>query len=142
MDDGLREAHALAITFRKLPDDLVSNVRDGAALAGVVDPCAQVRPGQPLELADECQILGNPHFRINRRSLGQISDALFHFERLFENVESGHRGRAAGGRQEARQHAHRRGFAGAVRSQKSDDLPSLDFKRDLVHSRCVCVPFR
>ncbi len=43
VDDRLGEAHALAVTFRKLPDDLVSNVRDGAALAGVIHPAPQLR---------------------------------------------------------------------------------------------------
>ena len=49
VDDGLRQADALAVAFGELPDQLVSDVGDGAALAGVIDArCASPTPHSPL----------------------------------------------------------------------------------------------
>ena len=47
-----------------------------------------------------------------------------------------------GGRQEAGEHAHRGGFAGAVRPQEADDLAFFYFERDVVDSDVAGVSLR
>ena len=48
------------------------------------------------------------------------------------HVEAGDVGCARGGRKKAREDAHRGGFAGAVRTEKPDDLAFFDFERNIV----------
>src|SRR6266567_5254648 len=141
MNDGLCQADALAIALRKLTDDLVLDVGDCAPFAGVVDPALEVSSRDPLYAADKGQVLPNPHFRVNRRRFGEIANALFYFEWLFEDIETRHGGRAARRRQKTSEHAHRRCLARAVRAEKANDLPLLDLEGDLVNSRVMGVPF-
>ena len=50
-------------------------------------------------------------------------------------------GRACGRRQEAGEHAHGGGFAGAVGAEKSDDLSLSHFKGDVIDGSRAGVPF-
>ncbi len=51
---------------------------------------------------------------------------------LLEDVETGDVGGALAGRKKTGQDAHGRGFPGAVGAQEADDLPFLNFKRDMI----------
>src|SRR5690606_30648357 len=53
-------------------------------------------------------------------------------EGAVEHVVAVHFRRAAGGRDETRQDAHRRGLARTVRAEKADDLTLADFELDVV----------
>src|SRR4029077_9696411 len=72
VDDGLGETDTLAITLGELAEELVFDVGNSAALADVFDSIAQLAAEQSLEVADELEIFGGAHFRIERRGLGQV----------------------------------------------------------------------
>jgi hypothetical protein len=110
-----------------------------APVANLIDAGGQIAARHALELADERKIFGDFHFRINRGRFGKISDASFDFEGLLQHIETGHGGSAGGGRQKARQYAHRRGLARAIRPEKTDDLPFLYFEGNVVDSHRACV---
>src|SRR5690606_3797446 len=74
--------------------------------------------------------------------LGQVSDRAPRGERLGEDVVAGDRRRAVGGRQEAGQHAHRRGLAGAVGAEEPHHLARRDPEGDVVHRHEVAVALR
>jgi len=88
----------------------------------------QLRAGKSLQPPNERQVFGGSHLMIKRRRLGEIADALLNFERRFDDIKTGNCRRARAGRQKARQHPHRGRLAGAIRSQKADDLAFLDLK--------------
>ena len=142
VDDGLREADALPVAFRKLADQLVADIADGAALHDFVDAARRDRSADALELADEVEVLADLHFRVERRRFGQVADALLHLHRLLHDVEAGDIAVPAVGRQEAGENAHGGGFPGAVRAEEADDLPLFHFKGDIVDSDVACVSLR
>src|SRR6202012_1665658 len=53
-----------------------------------------------------------------------------------------HCGGARSRRHKARQHAHRRGFAGAVGAEKTDDLSFLHLEGNVVNSSMPGIPLR
>src|SRR6266404_5801182 len=97
MDDGLREADALTIALGEFAEQLVLNIDNGAALANIIDALGEIRFGKTFQAADKLQIFGGAHFRIQRRRLRQIANALLHLEGLLEDVEASDRGGARRG---------------------------------------------
>src|SRR5208282_6936863 len=85
------------------------------------------------ETRDGIQIAFHAHFRVERRVLWQVTDAFAHFERIFEDVETRQPGRPAGGRQEAREDAHRGGLPGSVGAEETQDFAFIHAKGNLVH---------
>jgi len=61
---------------------------------------------------------------------------------MSENVESGDACAAGSRRHEARQDAHRRGFAGAVRPEKSHDFALANLEIQILDGGLTSVPFR
>ena len=61
---------------------------------------------------------------------------------LREHVEPGHPRGAGGRRHETRQDAHGRGFAGAVRPEKTDDFAAADRKGQSPHGGVTGVSLR
>src|ERR1019366_3595251 len=142
MNNGLRQANALAVAFRQLPDKLVPDVGDRATFAGVINPTAQFGSAKSLELADKGQVLSGTHFGVKGWRFREITDVLLHFERLLENVEPCYRGRPGRWRQKTRQHPHGRRLARPVGSEEADDLTLLHLEGDLVDGSIMGVPFR
>ena len=114
MNDSLCQPHALPVTFRKLADQFIADVAHCAALSHFAHPAGNIGAGDTLQPADEREVFGNLHFRVKRRRFGQIADALLHFVGILEDVVSSYSGGARGGWEEAGQHPHSGGFAGAV----------------------------
>ena len=85
-----------------------------------------------LELGAIGQVFLDAHLRIERDAFGQIADALADLHRLRHDVEAGHAGDAAGGRQIGGQDAHDGRLAGAVVAEQADDLVLLDLETDVV----------
>jgi hypothetical protein len=63
-------------------------------------------------------------------------------KRLFKHIESGDARAAGSRRHEARQDAHGRGLAGAVRSEKSHDFAPANLEIQILNSSLTSVPFR
>ena len=98
--------------------------------------------GTPFYLRHEIQILFDGHVGIERRRFRQVSRPALGFDRLIEDVEPGDDGLAFGRRHVAGQDPHRRGLAGAVRTEKAENFAALDAEADVVDGGDAAVLFR
>src|SRR6058998_2495906 len=142
MQDGLSEADALPVALRQLARDAVPHVSQAAALHRVLDPPAHLRARYTLDARHELQVLAHAHVRVEGRRLGEVADAALHLVSLLEDVESRQARRALRRRLEAREDAHGRRLAGAVRSQETDDVALPDLEADAVDGALAGVHFR
>ena len=94
--------------------------------------------GTTLEIINKNKIFLHGHISVERRLLGQIADALFDFQRRIQHIQAVHDDPAGGGRKITGQNVHGRALSGAVRPQKTHDLPGTHFKADVIH-RAVCA---
>src|SRR5260370_4188040 len=140
VNDSLRQADPLAVAFRQFSEQLVLHVPDRAALANRIDALAQLDTRKPLKPPHKSEVLCGPHFQIKRRRLRQIAYAPFDFEWRFEDVKTGNCRRTRTWWQKARQYPHGGRLAGAVWSQKADDLSLLDLEGDVIHCRVSRIP--
>ena len=88
--------------------------------------------GQAEEMGMELEILPNGQFIVERERLRHVADALAcrhvaGVERATEKKRHPFRGR-----QQAREHLHRRALAAAVRAEKAEDLAGLDAEAHVI----------
>ena len=132
--DRLGEADALAVALRQRADHATPHVRETAALESAIHLLAQAAARHILQLRHEREVALDVHLGIQGWRLGQVSNGPPCRERIGEHVVAVDHGRAVRRRNEARQHAHRRGLARAVRPEEPHDLALRDFEGDVVHS--------
>ncbi len=101
-----------------------------------------VHRGRQLQLGDKGQILLHRHVGVQGRRFRQVPDAAFRLDRLRKHIKPGDRRRAIGGRHVPGQHAHGRGFAGSVGSEKSKNFALFHTEADIVNRRKGPVAFR
>ena len=89
--------------------------------------------GQAVDPAEEVQVFLGGQVLIEGKALGHVADVLFDPVVFPDDVEAAHPAGAAGGQQQAVQHADGGGFARAVGPQKAEDLPLLHLEADVVH---------
>ena len=89
--------------------------------------------GQAVDPAEEVQVFLGGQVLIEGEALGHVADVLFDPVVFPDDVEAAHPALAAGGQQQAVQHADGGGFARAVGPQKAEDLPLLHLEADVVH---------
>ena len=142
VDDGLREADALPVSFGQLGALTVRHVGDARALHHLLDASRPLAGGHAFDLGDEPEILEDAHVGVERRRLRQVAGAALGLDRLVEDVEPGDNGFAFGGRHVAGQDAHRRRLAGAVGSEEPENLAALDPEADVVDRGDAAVAFR
>ena len=140
VNDGLGQANPLTVAFGQFAEKLVLYVPDCAAIANDIDALPELSAGKAFQPSNERQVFCSTHLEIERRGFGEIANPSLDFERRFDDIKTGNGCSARTGRQEARQYPHRGGLAGAIRSQKADDLASLDLERDVIHSGVAGVP--
>src|ERR1019366_8459102 len=122
VDDGLRDADTLAEAFGQLADQLGPNVAQGAAPDYLVRPALDVGARNAFDLPHKREVLDDLHFWVQRRGFGQVADAFLDLHRVLQHVETGNRGFAGRGREEAGEDAHRGGLTCPVGTQEADDL--------------------
>ena len=133
VDERLREADALAVAVRQVPDLLAEHLREAAHLDdALARACWKVLVVEVPEVGGELQVLEHAHLEVERRALRQVAEALAHLERLVEDVVAVDPRRPAGRRDEAREDAHRGRLAGAVWAEKADDFAAPNLEVDLV----------
>jgi hypothetical protein len=93
----------------------------------------------PLSWPVKLEVLDHLHFRIKGRCFGQVPDAFLDLHGVFDHVKTGDISGTRGWRQEAGEHAHRGGLAGAIGAEKTDDLPFFDLEGDVVDSDSTSV---
>src|SRR5262249_23741977 len=131
VNERLREADALPIPVGEGPDLFAEDLREPAHLDAAARAVLERLLFAAAQIGGEAQGFEGAHLRIERRALGQVAEAGPHLERLIEHVVSVDARGAARRRDEARQDAHRRRFAGAVRAEEAYDLAAFDLEVDL-----------
>ena len=137
-DECLCQADTLLVALGKVLDETVLYVLDLAQRHDVLH-MGTARELAFFQVKDEIEIALDGHVQIQRRDLREIADVGLGLDGILENVHavderlSGRRGNVAG------EHVHGRGLAGAVRAEKSEDLPVLHGKADVVHGFFVTV---
>ena len=87
------------------------------------------------------EILGHAHVVIERNVFRHVTEMRARLERLLENIEAGDGGAPGSGRHEARQNAHRRALARAVRPEKTHDLALADLEIQILNRGLAGVTF-
>ena len=79
------------------------------------------------------------HLAVARRAFGQIADAGLGRDGRSLDVVAADADLAGGGRDEARDHAHGGGFAGAVRAEEAEHLAGRHRERQVVHRQDLAI---
>src|SRR5260370_8064840 len=88
---------------------------------------------------DESQIAFDPHVRVQRGILRQITNSAAGLQRLVEDVEPVNQDRSGAGRHEAGNDAHRSSLAGSIGSEKSQNAARLGFERHVFDGNEIAV---
>ena len=130
---GFGQADPLAKPARELADDPILDLPELTTAHHLADGSSPLRPGNILELRAKPQIFLHSHLVIERHVLRQVADDAPDLQRLVERVVTGQGRATAGGCQICRQHPHRRGLAGPVGPEQTDDFASPHFEADPIH---------
>jgi len=130
VDEGIRQADALAVAFREGFDHLAADVAEAAGVDDVADAAAAVAAAEALELGAEFQVFADAHVLVERDVFRHVADFPACFDGLAEDVVVGDGGGAGGGRQVAGEHPQGGGFARTVRAEEADDFAARHGKAD------------
>ena len=139
VDDRLRDADALLVALRQRADESVAHVDEAAAVAGPDDGGGDIRTRHAVQLRGDGQVFVDREVAVERRRLGQVTDAGLRGRRLFEEVDAADPDLARRRREVAGQHLHRRGLAGAVRAEKAQDFAAGEGQRHVAHGAAGTV---
>ncbi len=117
VDDGLRDAHALAEAMGQRRNQVVAHALE---LRGALDdrgPALGVMGGQPAKACRKHEKLVHGHLAVERRRVGQVADAAPDLVRLIDDVDPVDEDRPRRGEEVAGEHAQRRRFSGAVQAE-------------------------
>src|SRR6266404_262650 len=142
VDEGLREADALAKAFREVAEEPVADGREAAELHDAVDGVLDRGFRHALDAGDEAQVRLGRHVGVERRVLGQVADPPPHLGALGEDVEPRDLRGAARRRLKAGEDAHRRRLPGAVRAEEAEDLPLRRAEAHVADGDDVAVALR
>ena len=133
VQDRLREPDPAPVPFRQRVDALIEHRFQVQQADDLVETASALIACQPANVGDELEESQRSHFRIARRTFGQVADPALGFAARGLDVETAN-GRGARGRgQEARDDAHRRRLAGAVGAQETEHLAGPHAEAQLVH---------
>src|SRR5690606_34504890 len=141
VDEGLGETDALLVSLREKSDVLLEHAANADEIDDAVDRGAHLRLRDLARARHEPQVVPHLHVGIERRRLGEITDALLHPERILEDVLAGDHDVARVGDDVASEDLERRRLAGAVRAEKADDLALVDLEAHVVHRERRAVAF-
>ena len=86
-DQSHGDTDSLSVSLREVSDNSVIDVRDTDDLADLLEVLDSVEL-TALEVIAEGEILLDRHIEIERRLLGQVSDAAFCLERVVKHVDA------------------------------------------------------
>ena len=135
VDQRLSETDTLTIAFRQLRRQAARHVVDARAHHHLLHALAPFGRWNALDFGDERQVFVDGHVRVEGRRFGKVAGAPLGFDRLVDGLPVGRR-------QEAGEDAHRRGLAGAVRSEKAEDFAPLHAETDIVDRGDAAVALR
>ncbi|MCZ7587250.1 MAG: hypothetical protein M5R36_30070 [Deltaproteobacteria bacterium] len=121
--------------------EAVGHLRQAAALHRVLDPLLALRFRDAFEPRVEFEVFADGEFKIDRRMFREIADHTAHLQVVVDHVEPAERHRALRRRHEARNDAHRGGFARAVGAEKSENFTFGHGERHAGHGLEFAVAF-
>ena len=98
--------------------------------------------GQAVDAGDELEILAHRQILIQAEALRHVTDLALDLLGLGADVVAKARACAGVWREQAAQHADRRGLAGTVRAEKAVDRAALDLQRQVAHHHAAVEAFR
>ena len=96
---------------------------------------AHVERRRAVDAAEELQVLAHAQVFVQRKLLRHVADDLLDLPTFADDVEARNPACAARRRKDSGEHADRRGFAGPVRSKKTEDLAFAHTKGDVDRPR-------
>ncbi|CAM5527602.1 hypothetical protein SSTU70S_03289 [Stutzerimonas stutzeri] len=142
VEDRLRQSDAALEALGQCLDGLAEHLLQLHLRDRRLDPLALGRATETAHLGDEFEEAAHAHVAITGRAFGQIADLALGLQRLRLDVVAEDAGAAGGRREEAGQHLHGGGLAGAVRAEKAQHLARLDAERQGIHRRVLGESFR
>ncbi len=125
VQDRLRQAHAAAKTFRERADGLLEHVFQFQPHHHFVETAKRHVAIEAAHADHENEELADGHLAVARRTFGQVAKRALGREGLLAHVVTAHARRTRRRREEARDHAHGRGLAGAVGTKQAEHLARL-----------------
>ena len=133
VNDRLRETGALTVTLRQRLNRLLCDGTETRLLDHGLDLLLRKLAVKTADLGNELQVVFDNHRPIARSRLGQIADGGLRRDGIGGDVVSADHRRTARRRQEARDHAHGRRLAGAVRTEEAEHFALLDGEGNALH---------
>src|SRR5207244_5221322 len=135
----VRQTDALPVTFGQVAHDPAAHFGQTALLHYHINPLAAAADAKAFQPRAELEVFTHPHIEVERIVLRHVTNAPPHFVGLSKHIQAGDARRAGTRRHETREDTHRRALAGAVRSEKTDDLAASDGKSQTVNRRVAGV---
>ena len=126
VQEGIGQAHALAVAFGQRADQFPLHIAQSAEFLHGIDALAVGAAPDAFERGPVFEVFLHAHLRVKRDVFRHVTDAGTHLARLAGHVETGHAGPPAGGRQVTGQDPHGRALARAVGPEETDNFPLLD----------------
>src|SRR5262249_20146666 len=106
----------------------------------ITNPLGNAAVRHALERRAIIQVLRHTHVAIKWNIFWHIAEVRARLQRLSKNIESGDARPAGSRRHEPRQDAHGRGFAGAVRPEKTHDFALANLEAQILNGSLTSVP--
>ena len=132
MDDGLGEAGAMTIAFGEGVHALETDRFEEAHFDDVVDGRGAGVAAQAAQFGAKVEESLHRHVGVSRGVFREVAEEAFGGDRIGGDVKAAHGNLAGAGGNEAGDHAHGGGFAGAVGAEKSEHFPPLDGKGNII----------
>src|SRR5687767_6440816 len=116
-------------------------MRQAALLHDHTSACAALSQTQALEAGPKLQVLPHPHVEVKRVVFRHVANAPAYFIALMKNVEAGHANGARRRGHEAGKDAQNRALTSAIRTEQSDNFPTVDRERHRGHGGVTAIPF-
>ncbi len=123
----------MAITLGQRLDALVQHRLQKTHLDDSIHRFLPRFPAQAPDFSREIQKAEHGHVSISGRVFRQVTDQPPRRNRLLDDVEAADGHRSLRGWNEAGDHPHRGGFAGAVGAEKPQHLSAVHRKRNAIH---------
>ena len=130
---GLGNAHPLAVALGEGADELVPHRRQPRPLHGVLHLAAELRPPEALGRPYEPQVLLRRLPQVKGRLLREIAQQALGLPGFLQDVKAADADRPLRGGEAAGHDIHGGGFSGAVGSQQPVNMPVPEREGQVVH---------
>jgi len=139
--DRLRQSHAPTEALRERLDALLEHTLELQVIDDVPQARRAPRPLEPAQIGDEREKTAHGHLTVARGAFGQVAERGFGGEGITLDVVSADARLPRGRGDEAREHAHGGGLAGAVGAEKPEHFAGSYLEAHVFHCREHAVVF-